>query len=360
MVKLRDRDAPVASGLIFRVYGDCYHPRDAWICDVEYAHESIYHTDEPKAVREINGEKYYKFYADGGLEFVKNNFPQYLIFYEPLQTFLVGVKKTQSFEIRKTDECLQRILSKSSSDKLLYDVRNILTMILENSSLEIKDFGVFGSLMHDFYHPSFSDIDFVIYGRKGLNLLRETLSDLYSDQNSLLKNEFSSWNEFKRTKGHIYFKNYSLQEFYLHEKRKLIWAIYKSNRDIKVEFEPVRSWKEINECVIIDECSRIKKEGWIKATGTVLDASDSFFIPSVYEVEIDEIFEGPKDIDICRIISFVEEYRGQLVKDEIFLVEGNLEKIEHKNRSFHQITLSYGPNYYNQVLKLKEINNLEI
>jgi hypothetical protein len=34
------------------------------------------------------------------------------------------------------------------------------------------------------------------------------------------------------------------------------------------------------------------------------------------------------------------------------LVEGNLEKVVTRNKSFHQITLTYGPRYYEQTLNV--------
>ena len=68
---LRDRDAVItAEGIIFRVYGYT-HPPEAYICDVEYAPSSIYVSTDPRALRDGGEEIYYKFYADGGLRFVR-------------------------------------------------------------------------------------------------------------------------------------------------------------------------------------------------------------------------------------------------------------------------------------------------
>ena len=42
----------------------------------------------------------------------------------------------------------------------------------------------------------------------------------------------------------------------------------------------------------------------------------------------------------------------QAKEGEQVLVEGNLEKVVNGSKVFHQITLSYGPRYYEQTLKV--------
>jgi predicted nucleotidyltransferase len=51
------------------------------------------------------------------------------------------------------------------------------------------------------------------------------------------------------------------------------------------------------------------------------------------------------------VVSYVEEFRLQVETGERVVVRGNLEEVETRNGSFHQITLSYGREYFDQVLK---------
>ena len=93
-LKLRDRDAIITrEGIIFRVYG-YFHPPEGYVCDVEYAPEKIYRSKDPRAPRRLGSKTFYKFYADEGLKFVMENFPEYTLFYRPLQKKLVGVRKS--------------------------------------------------------------------------------------------------------------------------------------------------------------------------------------------------------------------------------------------------------------------------
>jgi predicted nucleotidyltransferase len=67
-----------------------------------------------------------------------------------------------------------------------------------------------------------------------------------------------------------------------------------------------------------------------------------------------ELHEVSCDIDpgsISRVVSYVKEYRLQLLAGETALIKGNLERVVTVNGEFHQIALSYGPDYFGQVLK---------
>jgi predicted nucleotidyltransferase len=355
-LRLRDRDAIVSSeGIIFRVYGYS-HPPEGYICDVEYAPSSIYVSDNPNAFRAKNFKVFYKFYADEGINFILEKFPKYTVFYEPLQKRLIGVKNDLIAEVRKPENKLRALLLKEPEDELTISLRKILNLILSVSGLSAENFGVFGSILHDFYHPLFSDIDLIIYGKKNLRALRDALEEIYSDPASKLRNEFISEESIKGKRWR--FKNYSAKEFLWHQHRKMIYAIFESDyasRRIKVEFEPVREWNEIH-----DEYGgvcRIVNEGWIKARARVLDDYENAFMPSIYPIEIVDVLEGPRADEIKRVISFVEEFRMQAWKDEMIYVEGNLERVNAKNEVFYQITLTYEPRrYYEQTLKVTEPN----
>jgi predicted nucleotidyltransferase len=353
-LRLRDRDAIITGeGLIFRVFGYT-HPPDGFVCDAEYAPSSLFKSSNPKAYR-TDGEKvFYKFYEDEGWRFVKANFPQYMILHEPIGRKVVGVGHSDVASIRKPEEALKRLIEKEPKDELVKALQKVLETTVVSSGLSMEDFGVFGSLLQDFYHPRFSDIDIVVYGKKNLEQIRGVLQKLYADKDSRFSNEFEDDSSIKGKTWR--FKNISPQEFVWHQRRKLIYGVFQdeaSKRLIKVEFEPVKSWSEIS-----NEYSQIKKitrEGWVKAYLRIKDDSDAAFMPSIYHVEAVKIVEGPRAEDLRRVVSYLEEFRMQAWNGETVYVEGNLEKVEKRDgEGFHQITLTYGPRYYEQVLKVAE------
>jgi predicted nucleotidyltransferase len=350
-LRLRDRDAIITKeGIILRVYG-YFHPPNAFVCDVEYAPEKIFKSTNPKAPRAGRKRVYHKFYFDEGIRFVHARYPQYRIFYEPLQELLVGVSRHQIWETRKPNETYQQLMQKPARDPLHEALQTLSNLIMEKSGLSPRNFGVFGSLLHGFYHPKFSDLDLTVYGRKNLKELCETLEFMYEEKGSPLQNEFEGTEAIRAKPWN--FINYSPKEYVWHQKRKAVYALFKdrrSGRTIKTEFEPVKNWNEIrNE---YNSKTRILRRGWIKAVVRVTDDQDAAFMPSIYQIEPIKILQGEEAEEIRRIISYMEEFRMQVQKDEEAFVEGNLEKVVTPSMTFHQITLTYAPQYYEQVLKV--------
>jgi predicted nucleotidyltransferase len=351
-LRLRDRDAIITKeGLIFRVFGYS-HPPDAYVCDVEYVPSEIFESSNPKAFRSRGQKVFYKFYEDEGLKFVENNYPQYLIFHRMLNRRVAGVRNSDIFEVEKPEQKLRKLMKIEPKDELNVALQNVIKLTTKRSNLSTENFGVFGSILHDFYHPSFSDLDLIVYGRENAVRLRETLQELYEDERSLLKNEFES---DKPVRGKRWrFQNYSSKEYVWHQRRKMIYSLFsdeKSGRIIKTEFEPVKEWKEINN--EYDPETRISQKGWIKMFARLTEDSDALFIPSIYEIEPLDVLTGTEGAnDVRRIVSYMEEFRMQARKDEKIYVEGNLEEVLAPQGSFYQITLTYCPRYYEQVLKV--------
>jgi len=349
--RLRDRDAIITEErLVFRVFGYS-HPQNAYVCDAEYAPATIFKSDNPKAFRNEGRHVFYKFYEDGGWKFVEKNYPKYLIPHEMLQKRIVGVKSRDISEVRKPEKALARLIQTEPKDNLLRAMRNVLNIAIEHSGVSAESFGVFGSMLHGFYHPGFSDIDLTVYGEENIARLRKTLCELYADKFSLLRNEFETDQSISGKAWR--FRNFSPKEFLWHQRRKLIYSLFDSKeagRIIKTEFEPVKDWKEIrNE---YNSAKRILGRGWVKLLARVTDDGDAPFIPSVYRVEPLKILEGGRQAQrVKRVISYMEEFRMQAFRDETIYVEGNLEEVTDDEDGFFQIALTYCPRYYEQVLK---------
>ncbi len=351
-LRLRDRDTIITKeGLIFRVFGYA-HPLNAYICDAEYAPAGIFKSENPKAFRSAGKRVFYKFYEDEGWKFVKNNFPQHMIYLPTLRKKVVGVEHNNIVKVRKPNKELGKLIEKKPRDKLSTALQSALKIITESSGLSTKNFGVFGSLLHGFYHPRFSDIDLIVYNRKNLAKLRETLQEFYQDRNSLFRNEFER-NDSIRGKNWR-FQNYSLREFVWHQQRKLVYAVLndeKSGRIIKTEFEPVKDWKEIQDIRFSE--MKIVQKGWVKMFARITEDYDAPFIPSVYGIEPSKILDGKAGADEARrLTSYMEEFRMQANKHEKVYIEGNLEEVVTPKDSFYQITLTYCPRYNEQVLKV--------
>ncbi len=352
-LNLRDRDAIQSSeGIIFRVFGYS-HPADAYLCDAEYASAKIFHSTDPRAPREGRSEGlFYKFYLDEGMKLVSKKYPQYLVNHEMLGLRLVGVPKNLINEARQPPPRLQELLKKGPTDPLLAAMERVLGIVTCKSGVSNERFGVFGSMLHGFHHPKYSDIDFTIYGKPENAKMRKTMAQLYSEKTSGFRNEFASDDAMAGKTWR--FKNFTVDDFIWHQRRKMIYGLYDdrnaSGRIIKAEFEPVKAWSEIKNEYIPE--GRIKRKGWVKIKARVTEDDDGPFIPSIYGVEPLEVLDGPTEaLEVKRVFSYMEEFRQQVQKDETVIVEGNLEEVSLPQVSFLQVTLTYCPRYWEQVLK---------
>lgn len=354
-MRFRDRDAIITKeGIIFRVYGYC-HPPASYVCDPEYASAYVYRSENPRALRVKGNQTYYKFFMDEGLKFVQKLYPAYMVWYQPLRRSLVGVNEEHIVKVKKPGEELRSLLEKPHGDSLLKALHAMFDFLQERMNLPTSDCGVFGSLLQGFYHPELSDIDLIIYGRRELARLKDTLAALYSEEGSPVRNEFDTLESVSTKQWK--FGNYSLKEYAWHQRRKQIYALFKpadGGRVIKAEFEPVKKWAEITNEYNPD--SMVEQGGWTRMLARVTDDQNSAFMPSVYMIEPVRVLQGTKAENVERIVSYVEEFRLQAEEGELVYAEGNLEKISDSKGPQYQIILTYGPRYFDQVLKVVRNN----
>jgi predicted nucleotidyltransferase len=351
-LKLRDRDAILTNeGLIFRVFGYS-HPPDAYICDAEYASSTIFKSTDPRAPRTGKNQIFYKFYNDEGWKLISNNFQKYTVYHEMLRQKVVGISEADITETRKPEERLQALIKTEPKDELISAMQQVLNISTKKSGLKTSNFGVFGSMLHGFHHPKLSDVDLIVFGKKENAKMRKALEALYKDKRSGLHNEFESDDAMKGKQWR--FLNFTVKDFVWHQRRKQIYGFYDdkaSKRTIKAEFEPVKAWSEIKS--EYDPQARIERKGWVRLKARVTADDEAPFIPSIYSIEPLEVLSGERDaLEAKRVVSFMEEFRLQAQKDEEIVVEGNLEEVVSPKKSFHQVTLTYCPRYYEQVLKV--------
>jgi len=356
-LKLRDRDGIVSEeGIIFRVFGYS-HPRGAYVCDAEYASADIFQSKDPRALRNggKSGKVFYKFYDDEGWKFIFKNWPKYTFMHKMLGINVVGAKKIDIKAACQPQKRLEELVAEEEPDKLVAATLRVLEISIKQSGLDAENFGVFGSMLHGFHHPDYSDIDLLVYGGKQISKMREVLGDLYSDGLSVFSNEFETSATMAGKKWR--FKNFSVKEFMWHQRRKLIYGVYddrEGGRTIKAEFEPIKDWSEIFS-EYNPETKIVRKE-WVRVRARVVADTDGPFIPSVYGVEPLEVLIGSKKaLEAVRVVSYMEEFRLQVCKDEMVIVEGNLEEVQSKLGSFYQITLTYCSRYYEQTLKVADL-----
>ena len=233
-------------------------------------------------------------------------------------------------------------------------MERVLKITTKKSGLKTQNFGVFGSMLHGFHHPVYSDIDFTVYGKDENQKIQKALEKLYKDPASGLHNEFESDEAMKGKQWR--FKNFDVQDFVWHQRRKQIYGLYddkaNSGRTIKAEFEPVKAWSEIKSNTTPNE--RLNAKAGLNSKPKVKTDDEAPFIPSIYGIEPLGSFKRriQAALEAKRVYSFMEEFRLQAQKDEKVIVEGNLEASGFTEEELLPSTLTYCPRYYEQVLKV--------
>ena len=137
---------------------------------------------------------------------------------------IVGVAQNLIVEARQPQPRLQELLKTGPTDQLLAAMERVLGIATQNSGITTRSFGVFGSMLHGFHHPKYSDIDFTIYGKSENAKICQLMVELYSDSDSGLRNEFESEDVMKGKDWR--FKNFAVKDFVWHQRRKMIYGLY--------------------------------------------------------------------------------------------------------------------------------------
>ncbi len=229
--------------------------------------------------------------TDASFNYLEQNYPEYIFKRDCLRLQRCPHDKIKS--IFRPAEKLQRL---RASDTGLAKKCTHLSDVFNAVPAENK--GVTGSILVDLATP-ISDIDFVIYGRKYLDLARGILRN----SQETLGLDRKSWKQYyqKRLPGG---GELGFEDWLWYEKRK-----YNLGKIDGTLFNLLLVDDEINLAI----GRRVKK---MKIRCRVVDASQAFNVPAVYKVE-------HKLVDT--VVSFTHTYAGQAIEGEQIEVFGMLE-----------------------------------
>lgn len=290
-MQLRIRDfIETKEGLYFAVVS-YYHPKDKYLAFLRY------YPDE-RGDRIKKGITFKKVSStQDSYQYLRKNFPFYI--HEDMQ----AVPKDKIKKIYLPFQGLERIYN---SPKIKLEEKAIkVSEIFKEIPLNKK--GVTGSLLIEISNE-YSDIDFVIYGRKNYEKAREILKE--SRELMLTKKEW--YKVYKKrfpTEKTLSFEEFLWYEKRKHHKGKIEGTIF------DVLF--VRDFDEIPKKE--SKFKRIKK---IKLRAEVIDASFACDSPAIYKIKSDIASE---------VVSYTHTYALQAFEGEIIEVCGYLEKAIEKD-----------------------------
>jgi len=333
----RDRDyLKTKEGYLFCILGSV-HPKDRAMAYLKYVPDSSgkWGRGNKRLRRALPNYTMHDLLET--FKFLEKHHPEYL-YYSPVTGIKMSAVPLDRISVHfKPEEKLFQLMQIEKPDDLQRKVIDLVNLISDESGIQPGFFGVTGSILLDI-HQSFSDIDLTVYGARASRSVKETLKQIYSDQNSQIHRfDKERIREWCLNKARMYPLTYE-EAMRIFERR---W-----NRGLFGEtpfsIHPVKLEEEIDE----KYGDRIfKPRGLIKIEAIVSDSSEADFLPAVYKVEDVKVIEGQKVRDISEVISYEGLYGSLAEEGERILCYGKLEEV---------IDMRIGQQYHRVLVGSKE------
>lgn len=269
-------------------------------------------------------------------QFLEKNHPEYL-FSCPVNNIrmsAVPCKKIQKGYF--SDLEFKHLVHKEKHDQLEDKIIKIAHLLMDHFNLKQEDFGITGSVALQIHHPTYSDIDLIIFGQENAKRLSEGLQSLLSEQyplQSLAKKELE---EIIHRKAELFGLNQKTVRCLID--RKWNMGIFEGTR---FAILPVRKSEEIDE----NYGDRIYHDsGNATIIAQVTDVQNAFFNPAVYGISVKRFIEGSKVSNVRMLISWENFFANVANEGETIIAKGKLERVDDvkRNETCHRLLVGSG------------------
>ncbi|MDH5815246.1 MAG: nucleotidyltransferase domain-containing protein [Candidatus Nezhaarchaeota archaeon] len=333
MRSFRDRDyVETVEGLFFTVVGNV-HPVNYVIAYLKYIPSS-----EGKWGRERKFKRALPYYTVPMLldtiSYLKQYYPHYVTFFNELGIEMSAIPLSKLLKHYCPERRLQEIIEKSK-DHLESMAVDLAQSIADEAGIPINDLGVTGSLLIGIHQP-FSDIDLVVYGRNSAMKVKEALLKLYEEpKRGIERLPKERLEELLERRQRL---------FYLSKNDAEIICSRKWNRGFfkgkEFSIHPVKKDDEVNE--VFGEFT-YKPIGLATIRGTVIDSSESMFMPSRWLVDEVESLSGVNAEGVTELCSYEGLYMGIVNEGETFEARGKVEAVYRRGKFDHYRLLIGSP-----------------
>lgn len=295
MEKPKDRDfIETVEGLLFCVVG-YLHPPDRYTAYLKYV-------PTPDGKWSRGGTRYARaipYYHVSQVEatypLLRERYPQYL-FRCPVRNITVSsVPYTSVKTYFRPRRRLHSLLAGGAGDALEQRLIDLVDLLSDLSGLQVRDFGVTGSLLTESHNPQFSDIDLTIYGQSASRRLKEALIEARKDSETIQPYSRERMEEWSRSRSQRF--PLSFDELMGIAERRWNYGIY---RGTYFSVHPVRVDGEITERY----GDRVyRQRGVAVGTAEITDSSESIYLPAIYRIDEVEMGVGVK-AEVEEIVSY--------------------------------------------------------
>lgn len=321
----RDRDfIQTLERFLFCVVGSI-HPPDRVISYVKYvpAESGLWGRNDVRFHRIMR--RYTMLDLIDTLKFLER-YPEYLYYSHAMGIRMSAVPVEKILSHFKPEEKMRQMIEagREELDPLERKALDLTLKMSDESGVPLENFGVTGSILLGIHQP-FSDIDLTVYGMENSRRVKEALMRICSNRAADLQ-------RFSGAKAEEWCLNKSrLHPLTYEEARTLLdrkWNIGLF-QGTAFSIHPVKFEREVKERY----GERVfRPRGMIKITATVIDDSESDFMPAKYLVEDVKVLEGLQVDDICEVASYEGLYAGIVNRGERIVAYGKLEHVTDNRR----------------------------
>jgi len=248
---------------------------------------------------------------------LRKNFPDYVYLCHFRRKDIISAPLNFIKRVYIPKECLIRLIRLKRKDSLQRTILKFITMLSHESSIDMEDFGVHGSVALNM-HTSKSDMDIVVYGSQNFRKLEKTIEKLVEDGtlSYVFNNRLDAARRFKgRYMGKIFMYNAIRRQ----EELTLKYGMYR--------FTPLTP---------------------LKFDCTVKDDSEAMFRPAIYKIEDYRPANFSSALSREKIprlvVSMIGCYRNVAKQGRRIKASGMLEEVENTETGeiFHQVVVGTG------------------
>ncbi len=320
-MKAREGDlVETLDGNIFDVKG-LVHPPNRIIAFIRY-------TPDAQGDRKRGNKHYRKIYPlHERYAFLKERFPQYLVFDEVFNEWLCEVPVELVKKHRQPKEYLSQLRRKKALEGLSEQSLQLAQLLKEHARVRWTSLGISGSLLVGLHTPS-SDIDLVVYGSNNSWKVYDALQSLFKHKASHLgpytRQELNTLFDFRSKDTAMDF-----EDFVRTESRKVLQGKF-LEKDFFIRC--VKDWDEITEPY---GSVRYTALGEATIEATIADDSQMIFTPSKYLIKNVKTLKGKTPEPLTEIVSFRGRFCEQANRGERIIAKGKMERVLEPSRKEH-------------------------
>ncbi len=312
----KDRDfVETEEGFIFCLVG-YLHPPDGYTAYLKYtpAETGRWARGTKHFRREL--EYYHVRNVAKTLEFLRTHHPRYVGFDPVLNLSFSFVPRGAVTIYYRPEERLQGIMA-APADPLEKDVEALVSLLVVAGGPTLEAFGITGSILLQTHDPSFSDIDLVVYGRGATAKARAAATLLKGGPiQAVAPDRLARWRA--ETAGRFGLATEDVAHL---EARR--WNYFQF-RDRYVSIHPIRRDEEIQEAY---GQHHYRAVGIATIEATVVDATDSIFLPASYAVA-DVVLREGQERQITELVSYEGLYCQAADPGDRIVARGVVEQVD--------------------------------